>query len=207
MNMFSLYSNKKFNELTEYNPYNQLYYILYKQKLERTILKYIQVINFLKYFIRNTKILQKLVNSIKLNKKYKHNLNSRILEKFDFFSLIESLISDLVLISEKIEDDLTFNSYLTPSGIKYKTYLIRLIIIAEMLIIKLNIIVKPSLSSFPKFLSHTKDLEEPYQLKYHKNNKIFYSNSKKELKEFTTFLKKIKNKYFKLKKIYWAFDK
>jgi len=202
MIMFSLYSNKKFVKLTDYIPFNQLYYIFYNQKLERTNLKYIQIIKLLKYFIRNTKIMQKLIKGINLNKKYKDILKSRILEKFDFFSLIKSLNYDLDTISEKIEGDSTFNSYLTRSGIKYKIYLIRVIIIVEMLIFKLNVNVKPSLSSFPKFVSNTKDLEEQYQLKYHKNKKHFHSNSKKELKEFTTFLKKIKNKYLKLSKKY-----
>ncbi len=202
MNMFSLYSNKKFVKLTEYIPFNQLYYIFYKQKLEKANLKYIQVIKLLKYFIRNTKIMQKLIKGINLNKKYNDILQSRILEKFDSFSLIKSLNHDLNISSEKIEGDSAINSYLTRSEIKYKIYLIRLIIIVEMLILKLNVIVKPSLSSFPKFVFHTKDLEEQYQLKYHKNKKHFHSNSKKELKEFTIFLKKIKKKYFKLSKKY-----
>lgn len=69
MNMFSLYSNKKFVKLTEYIPFNQLYYIFYNQKLERTNLKYIQIIKLLKYFIRNTKIMQKLIKGINLNTK------------------------------------------------------------------------------------------------------------------------------------------
>jgi hypothetical protein len=199
--MFSLYSNSKFAELTEYIPFNQLYYVFYKQKLESSRLKYI-LLKFFKYFIRTTKRKQKFINRIVLHKKYKNNLNSRILEKFDFFSLITNLNYYLSSISEKIDGDSTFNSYLTPSGIKYKTYLIRLIIIVEMLLIKLNIFVIPSLSSFPKFLSQTKDLDESYQVKYYKNIKHFYSKSKKELREFTAFLKKIKKNYFKLSKKY-----
>ena len=68
MNMFSLYSNKKFVKLTEYIPFNQLYYIFYKQKLEKANLKYIQVIKLLKYFIRNTKIMQKLIKKMDIRK-------------------------------------------------------------------------------------------------------------------------------------------
>ena len=180
--MFELYQNKNFNNISEFKPFNQMYYLFYKKKLKRdsaNLTRKIKLINLMTLLIRRRKfevLEQKIVDHLKTNSQYICILEKRIKSKFNF--------SEVKLNFNQLKSFNTANNMKLFENLRDQ--LIRILIISELFLPVLRIIKRDIKSE-----KRNQKLKTSFSTRQkYRESRDLLIEQKKELKKFTKFIKK-----------------